>query len=251
MRRVWCLLCVSGLLLGAGLLRSGEQADLHKIVDQAIKAAGGREKLSKYKAATLKGKGIYYGLGTPLPYTGEWALDGKEKLRFTLEADAKGKAFKVVEVVNGKKSWMQIQGKTMPMKEDQLREEQEEMYAGWLTTLVPLKEKGFKLSAVGEVQVNGKPAVGVRVERQGRIGVSLFFDKQSHRLVKSEFPVKDVEKGGQEMMQEVFYKDYKAVQGIQQPTKILINRDGKRFVEAEMTEIHMAEHLDDSVFKEP
>ena len=251
MRRAWCLLCLSGLLLGGGLLRSGEQGDVQKILDQAIKAHGGEEKLSKLQAATIKEKGTFFGLGKPVPYTGESAVDGKDKIRTIIEGTVKGETFKVVLVVNGKKGWIQIGGKTKALDKAELLEERTQMYADWVASLAPLRKKGFKLSPVGEVQVGGKPAVGIRVERDGRPAVSLFFDKKNHRLVKSEFAIPDAKAGGKEVLEEIIFKDYKDFQGVPHPTRILIDRDGKRYVDSEVTDLHLQEHLDESLFARP
>jgi hypothetical protein len=254
MRRAWCLVYVVGLVLGGrGLLRSDEPPNPRAIVDRAIKAHGGAEKLNKYKAATMKGKGTFYGLGgNGLPYTGEWAVQGAHQIRFAMEATANGKSFKMTEVVDGKKGWIKIQdGEPMVMNKDQLQEEQEEMYAGWVATLAPLQDKKFKLAPVGEAKVEGKAALGIKVQRKGHGDVNLFFDKKSGLLVKSEFQVKDVQAGNKEAMQETLYQKYKAVNGMQEPTRIVIRRDGKLFVDAEMSDIHVHESLDPGTFARP
>jgi hypothetical protein len=257
MRRAWCLVGAAGLLLAAGQLRPGEQPTPRQILDQAIKAHGGEQNLVKYKAATLKDKGTYYGVAEKAgqPYTTETAVQGAAQLRFTIAMTVEGQSRKITMVINGAKGWRKIAGKdAVPLSKAEMSEEQAEMYAGWLTTLAPLKGEGFKLRPAGEVQVGGKPALGIHVERQGRPTVSLFFDKKSHLLVKSEFPVRDVQpdgKAAKEVIQSVFFHDYKDVQGVQEPTKIRINRDGKRFIEAEVTEIRLHESLEPGTFAEP
>ncbi len=57
MRTLVCGTFVLSLLLTAGVrLQADDQADAKGIVDKAIKATGGEEKLAKHKAATSKGK---------------------------------------------------------------------------------------------------------------------------------------------------------------------------------------------------
>jgi hypothetical protein len=249
MRRAWCLLGVAGLLLTAGLARAGEKADPRQVVEQAIKAHGGADNLSKYQAATLKGKGTLYGpKGQKSSYTAAWAWQGKDRLRMTSHLQLKGQPVTFLEVVNGAKGWVRVQGRTKPMAKELLEQERVAMYAGWLTRLVPLQGAGFKLSPAGEAEVDGRPAVGVRVERKGRPAVSLFFDKKSHLLVKSEFAVPA---GKKPIVQAIFFKDYKEVQGVREAARLLINHDGRRFNESEATEIRLHERLDDDLFAEP
>jgi hypothetical protein len=246
MRRAWCLLA---LLLAAGLLRSGEQATPRQVIERAIRATGGEEKLTKYQAATAKGKStIYSPKGEEQTLTGEWAWQGKDRFRSVLKGMVKGQPTEVIEVINGGRGWLKTMGKTVPIKKEQLAEEHAEMYVGWLTRLVPLRGEGFKLSAAGEAAVDGKPAVGVRVEHEGRPAVSLFFDKKSGLLVKSEFTVPSA---GKPLVQTIFYKDYKDVQGVREPARVQINVNGRRFVESEATEIRLHERLDDGLFTEP
>ena len=68
----------------------------------------------------------------------------------------------------------------------QLRELQEGGYASWVTTLLPLKGQEFTLALAGEEKIRDQPAVGVLVSSRGRRDVTLFFDKESRLLVKTE-----------------------------------------------------------------
>jgi hypothetical protein len=251
---MWGLLCLSGLLAcGATGLPSAQQVSPRQVVDRAIKAHGGAATLAKYPAAIMTGKGTFYGLGAGMPFNGRWAVEGADKMKFTLDMTIQDKPFKIIEVINGKKGWVKIQDmETMEMKKDQLDEEHEEIYAGWVATLAPLAQgKGFKLAPLGDVKVDGKDALGVKVEHPGHRDVNLFFDKKSGLLVKSESVIKDIEAGGKEMTQETLYRKYKTVEGLKQPTDILVNRDGKRYVEAEFTDVQLQQRLDDSELSRP
>jgi hypothetical protein len=57
--------------------------------------------------------------------------------------------------------------------------------------------------------------------------------------------------GGKEYMAETFYSDYKKVDGLLIAHKLLIKRDGNKYVDAEVTEVKVSEKLDDSVFAKP
>src|SRR5262249_23048421 len=108
----------------------------------------------------------------------------------------------------------------------------------------------FKLSTIGESKIEKRTALGVKVTRKDHRDIDLYFDKETGLLLKSETRVKD-DGSGQEVAQESFYDDYKEVQGTKQAMKFTGKRDGKVFVEAEATEIELAEKLDASVFAKP
>jgi hypothetical protein len=153
-------LLVSCLVLGfAGVARADDQADCRAVVDKAIKALGGQGKLSKYKAATWKEKGVYHGMGTPLPYMGKYAVQWPGQFRMEIEG-----VFTIV--LNGDKGWVKTEGgEVTEMTKDQLAEQKEQHYAGWVTRLLPLKDKAFQLAPLGESKVGDRTAVGVKVSQ--------------------------------------------------------------------------------------
>jgi hypothetical protein len=220
-------------------------------VDKAIQAMGRdtQAKGDKYKAATMKIKGTVHITGTPLPYTGEMAVQLPEQSRLTIDGEVMGQPFKVIVVVNGDKGWIKLKDKTMELDKDKLAEEREGNYARWVTLLTPLKDKAFSLSPLGEVKVGKADAVGVKVSRKNHRDVNLFFDKQTHLLLKSEFRVKD--DSGKEVTQEVLYSDFKDIDGVKRPQKIVIKRDGNEFLDGEMSDFKLVEKLDGSEFEKP
>ena len=155
-------------------------------------------------------------------------------------------------MVNGDKVWAKTGGEATAIdNKDQIAEAKEECYVGWVSSLLPLKDKAFQLSPLGEVKVDGKPAVGVRVSHKGHRDINLFFDKESGLLVKRESVIKDFMADGKEVTQETLFSNYKEVKGAKFPMKVVLNRDGKKYVESEMTEIEPKEKIDDAVFAKP
>jgi hypothetical protein len=224
------------------------------VIDKAVKAMGGEEKLAKFKAQTFKMKGKFYGMGDGTDFTGEWQVQPPDKMRFQIDADVGGTQATVLTfVINGDKVWEK--GFNEASKEvtdkDELAESKEEIHAHRVTSLLPLKDKGYQLASLGEVKIDGKPAVGIRVSHKGYRDVNLFFDKDNGLPLKVERVVKDKNSGGKEQTQEEILKGYKEVSGVLHPMKILINRDGQKYVEGEVTEIEFKEKIDDSVFAKP
>lgn len=238
------LLFLTIVLLDVSPARADDQADAAKIVEAGLKAIGGREKVAKYKASTWNEQGTYYGMGAGLPYTGVYSVQWPDQFRMEI-------AGVFVIVLNGDKGWTKMADQVTEMTAEQLAEQRENHHAGWVTTLVPLADKTYKLSTMGESTVAGKPALGVNVKREGHRDVQLYFDKEKSWLVKSEVTVKAAELNNKEVHQESLYQDYRDVEGILAPAKIELKRDGAKFVEAENSQLKHLEMLDNSVFAKP
>jgi hypothetical protein len=239
------------LFLAFGLVGTGRAEDQAKaIVDKAIKAMGGEAKISKAKATTFKGKGNYYGMGNAIPYTAEFAVQLPTKFKNAIEADVGGQKFMMTVVVNGDKGWIKTNDNVEEMPAERLAEQKEEMYADWVTSLVPLQESGYTLAPLGDSKVDNKEAVGVKVSSKGHRDVSLFFDKNTGLLLKNEHKIKD-EMSGQEMTQTSTFSGYKEVDGVQEAMKIVIKRDGNIYIEVENSDLKHHDNLDEKMFVKP
>ena len=204
-----------------------EDAEARAIIDKAIKAHGGADKLSQFKAVSAKWVGkhkvenmFYWDAVRVVTY------EMPDKIRFDFEVEnPKGGKFAFSRVVNGKKGWQGSVRGTRDLKEAEVAQIVDELYAHWLASVVPLKDKGFEFSLFGNVTVDGKDAVGVRVSCKGRPDVNLFFDKKTGLVIKSERRAKDPGTN-EEYTAESIYRDHKAFQGVMWPTNRLDRRDG-------------------------
>jgi hypothetical protein len=224
--------------------RADDADQARAIVDKAIKAMGGEEKLAKFKTHTWSAKGTYYGMGDGVPFTANYAVSFPDKFRFEVEG------FMIV-VLNGDKGWRQMMGETHELDKEDSANQKVELYTGKVASLLPLADKAFTLALLGESKVEGKPAVGVKVTHKDRPEVKLYFDKENGLLVKSEIKTKAAEEGNKEVNQESIYGNYQQVDGAWLAGKVTILRDGKKFVEAENSNWKTAEKLDDKVFSKP
>lgn len=249
MRQVLASAGLMAVLLCGAFARADEQADAKALLDQAIKAHGGADKIAKIKAATITAKGKFYGLGEGLDYTETLVFQEPDKMRFDFGSAVGGMKFKVTQVFNKNKGWMAIGDNVMEMDKNMVAETKESLHAHMVTGLYPAVFKNAKLSTIGEIKVGGKPAVGVRVEVKGYRDINLFFDKATHLLVKSERRVKEMQGG--EDSEEAYYSDFKDVDGVKMPFKVNIKHDDKKFAEAEVTDYKPIEKIDDSRFAKP
>jgi hypothetical protein len=243
MRKAIAVLCVGAVSMCAGLARSQDAKDPRAVIDRAIKAMGGEEKLKKHQASTWTEKGTYYGMGDGLPFTGNYAVQWPDKFKMEIEG-----VFTIV--FNKDKCWIKNGGETKELDKEETARQASDHRAGWVTTLLPLKDKAFKLTTIGDAEVEKTPAVGVRVTREGYPDVSLYFDKKSGRLIKSAHRSFSQE-NKKEVNAEMYYKDYKEMDGVQVATHLILKHDGKLFVEANVTDVRAMGKLDASMFQKP
>ncbi len=250
MHKIFCL--TVAIVTAAGAARADEKADARAIVEKAIKALGGKEKLSTDKAVTFKAKGKFYGMGEAIDYTSDFALQSPDKMRFRMEFEVNTMKFTVAIVFDGKKGWRKINDETKEMDKDELAEAREDMHAGRVEALVPLiDDKGYELSPVGEVKVEDQAAVGVRVSHKGHRDINLFFNKKTGLLMKSERTIKDPMMGGKERTQERLLSDYKEIGGVKHAMKVALKRDGEKYVESEISDFETKDKIDASEFAKP
>jgi len=240
-------------LAASGAARAEQKDDCKVVIDKAIKATGGEESLAKIKAFTFTMKGKFYGMGDGIDYTGEVAVQVPDKSRIKIDGEIDGKKVTFfVQVANGNKVWRKVGDTTEEITDkDKIAEVQEERYADRLNSLLPLvQDKAFKLEPLGEVKVDGKLAVGVRVSHPGHRDVNLFFDKSSGLLVKTERTVKD-EATDKEVTQETIYSDYKEIDGVKHPLMLVISREGKKYVDGTISDFEVKDKIDASEFAKP
>jgi hypothetical protein len=237
-------LVFAGLLIPPTLLRADDRADALAIVDDAIKAHGGADVLAKAQGFTRKGTGSLLPFGPPgLPFTDELTVSLPDRSRHAVEIDKKSR---IVLVLNGDKGWRSEGGPADELGGVRLKEVADEVYVLWLTTLTPLKKDDVTLKPLPPTKVDDKPAVGVSVSAKGRPDVKVYFNKDSHLLVKIE---REALQGGQKVDKEYLYGDYKDVDGVKLPGKLTENVNGKKLTD--ITASYKLHKPDDATFGKP
>jgi hypothetical protein len=230
--------------------RAADDAQAAAVLDKAIKALGGEEKLAKAKTVNWKAKGSINFGDNENPFTSETTMQGLDHMRGEFEADFGGQMFKGVTVVAGDKGWRKFADMSTEMDRDALENEKRMMYLQYTAaTLVPLKQKEFTLQSAADEQVAGKPAAAIKVTGPDKKDFTIYFDKQTG------LPVKQVAKVtgfmGEEFTQESTYDGYKDFDGIKKATKIEAKRDGQTFIKQEISDFKVLEKADAATFSEP
>lgn len=242
MRKAVSTLVAGGLvMILAGSVQSGSDKDARAIVDKGIQAAGGEAKLPK--ALVWKEKGTYYGMGDGLPFVGKYAVEWPDKFSMDIEGV-------FMMVVNGDQGWMKM-GAVREMSKEEVALQRTNHRAGWIASLVPLKDKTFTLKSLGEAKVGDHAVRVVHVTRPEYPDVKLFFDTKTSMLVQSEFRTKAPELEFKDVTMTTTYSDYRDLDGAKLPYKVVMKRDGKLFVEAEITDMKVVGQADAKLFARP
>jgi hypothetical protein len=221
------------------------------LVEKAIKAYGGEEKLAGIKAIQVKSKGTIDILGMSLEFTSNGVQQLSGQLKSEIQMEIMGNQITVVQICDGKKGWLKVADNVMELEGDLLKEMQDQVRSTRINTLVPLlKDKSYTLAPIGEVKVNGKPALGIKVSVKDHKDIDLYFDKESGMVVKLSRQALDTSTM-KEVMQEVIFSDFKTTDGYKHPTKMTMNHDGRKLLDLEITEYKIVEPVKDSEFGKP
>jgi hypothetical protein len=244
-RRFQELALAAAFLPMLGVPAQADDKDAKAILDKAIKALGGEEKLGKAEAFSWKSKGIVIFNGNESESNTEMTVKGLDHLHREFGNDQ----FHGSVVLSGDKGWRKFGDDLRNLEGDFLANEKRNAYLHVVPiTLMPLKGNGFKCETSGEEKVGDKPAVILKITGPDGEDFTLSFDKESG------MPVKEVAKvlgfQGQELTQEITFADYKDFDGIKKATKIEIKREGERFQTMEITGFKVLDKVDPETFAE-
>src|SRR5947209_8768143 len=196
-----------------------------QIIEKAVKA-GGAGNLAKLKVTRSKFRGTLETQGVTANITGEMLVQLPGQMKLVMNAEIQDQNVTISYVLNGAKGWLQVAGNTMAIEGADLEDEKEGLHAEQARMLVPLlRDKAFRLAPLGEIKVKGKDTVGVKVSSPGHKDINLYFDKKSGLLAKDERRGLDDNK--QEVTEEVFYSEYRTIEGVKVPGKLLDHCDGQ------------------------
>jgi hypothetical protein len=196
-------------LLGpSGFAQTQEPA---KIADQYVKAAGGSKVLSKIHTMTLEGTFTNTADGK----SGTYTLDTKLPNRYYSELVFGDK--NLIEAYNGKSAWHRTAAGDLGTLLGQEGLQLEAASSYYNSRFLNLKKNKLALAFVGHTQVRGKDALQVEVTAPTGVKREVFFDPQSHLIVKETGAVGGID-------EELMYDDYRAVDGVKLPYKIELHR---------------------------
>jgi hypothetical protein len=193
------------------LVPAAHAQDAEKIVDQYIKAEGGAKALAKIQTLTLEGTFTSPADGKPGTYT----FNTKLPNRYYSELIAGDRT--LIEAYNGKSAWHQnASGEitTMVGLEGAQLEAAGQYYN---LHLVNAKKNKLGLGFAAQTQVGGRETLEIEVTTPAGIKRHVFFDPQTHLIVKEEATIGGIE-------EQILYDDYRSTSGVKLPYKIQLHR---------------------------
>lgn len=237
-----------------------EQAEAEAILDKAIKAVGGEERISKLTSFTEKSRSKYWWppKGEPGIMTVELAYDFPRRLRVLTVIDADQQ---IDCIINAGQGWIGFSGNWSELTDEQIAREKDMLEEGLLTNLggirqLPLlKGKGYKLTPLGDSKIGDRRGVGIKVSREGQSDIELYFDRDTSLPLKRSWLRKEPPTPNKPSLEpdkwEVLFDDYKEVGGVKYPAKQTMFRNDKKTGEGTITELKIVEKFDDKVFAKP
>lgn len=252
MRAFLSALFLGLFLVTPSLIRAEDAPGSKAVIDKALQAAGGADKVSKPCALVWKYKGTFSGLGDPIEISGEVIQQsGKGQYKNTVNFEFMGNKGTRIVVFDGTKGWATLMGMTMEMGEDEVAETAEQTYATRLADLSRIQDPALKFEPLGESKVGDKTVIGFKVTSPGHKEVKLYFDKASGLVAKVQRTAKDT-MNNVDVDQEQLYEDYKEwPDGVKRAMKQTTKRMGKDFIATEVTDSKVEPKVDDKVFGKP
>ena len=260
----WMLIVLAAL---CSATKADERAGARAIVDEAIIAHGGESALAKWPIVTANTMGTFHGYErTPVFFfKSENTSRAPDQWRQILDGELKGQKFRIANVLDGKGGWVAMEGngkeETREFTPAELEDRREDAYVNWICTLLPLKRPDFTLTLAGEERFSEVtwhkfvpyevllPAIGVQVTCKGHRDVTLFFDKESHLLVKTE--TRSRAGTPAEGKVETILRRHKLIEGVQRPMMMMTFHDSKPLWTHWVMEYRVAEAASADLFEKP
>ncbi len=236
------------LLLGAGQALAQDRP--REVLERAIKAHGGLERLSRFRADRVKLKGHLLLGEKEVFFTAEAVFQMPGQYKNSLESTIDNRRYQLVEVINGDKVFITINGQPQKVEPAALSEMRQTLQIERAIRLVPLlTDQNYEVTLAGQSKVNERPVLTLKVSAKGKKDLFLSFDKDTGLLFKTEHVLTDGH--GKEVRQEGYFTDFRDFDGYRRPSRLTFFRDGKKIMEAELIEVKYLDKIDESEFARP
>jgi hypothetical protein len=217
-----------------------------ELIARAIVAHGGKARLSGTRAEIVQLKCVHFVGTTEVPFTNTLTLQLPDRFKSVVEMGNST----IISCLNGDRVQMRINGQPQTPTAAQIAQIRQTLNLDYVMRLVPLiEDKGVTLTPLGEYTIQGEPVVGLVVKRPGLAEVKLFFDKRTALLRVSEYTIESPGTVG--IVQQARYTDHRDAGGYVRPGKMTVYRDGKKIMEAVLTEARRVERIDPGEFRIP
>lgn len=240
--RNWAILVV--LLFISSFMRLKAENNPEEIIKKSIDAQGGKEALEKVKDTISTASSKLY---TPQgEYLGEMKTYTKsEPAKVRIEQTLLGMT--VIIGFDGQTAWMEQMGKTMlapqtitdSIKASMKRE----------NLLLKYKEKECQVEYLEQTAVENQSCHKVKLTDKEGNETIYYFDVKTYLPIKMEFDAPD--ESGKVAKNEILNSDFRTVENLVMPFKVIAYSNGKKLMETAIKEIRINQGLEDSLFSMP
>jgi hypothetical protein len=216
------------VVLGApGMAARAQEPRPEEIIDKAIRAHGGEEKLAGLSGFTLKDRLVYPGAAT---YDTQIVVQLPGRYRSERTTSSGGKSSTTLIVLDGEQGWLKSNDVVTPYPKTFLASMQKYTVPyveprSILRLRARQKNPACQFTTSSEGTVEGRPAVGLRMKLEGGPDETWYFDKESGLLLKQEMRIKRFE--GEDEVHVTLYEDYQTCDGFPMARKVTHQDDGK------------------------
>jgi hypothetical protein len=227
MTRSMLLVGIAVVLGAPGMAARAQEPRPEEIIDKAIQAHGGEEKLAGLSAFTIKERMVYPDAAT---WDTQTVVQLPGRYRWERTTSSGGKSSTTLIVLDGEQGWMKLNDHVTPYPKTFIE-------SSWKYTMpyegprlilrlrARQKNPACQFTTAGEGTVEGRPAVGLRMKLEGGPEETWYFDKETGLLLKKEQRTKRFE--GEDNVQVTLYGDYQTCDGFPMSQKVTSRRDGK------------------------
>ncbi len=119
-----------------------------------------------------------------------------------------------------------------------------------LNAILSLMSSDINLSTQPETEINGRPAVCIRMEIGGEWARQYMFDPETKLVVASKKTLFDTVTGGTKSV-GTYYSNYQLIDGLNIPMSIETVINGESTATITVTDVRFMETIDQSVFAKP
>ncbi|RMD92081.1 MAG: hypothetical protein D6813_06480 [Calditrichaeota bacterium] len=243
--KILIFLILTVLLQGTGTNHSKNQQSSsdpgEKILLMTAEAMGGLENLQKIKNFRVTTRSILWLTSTKvnLEVTETILLPDKTKQILKMEQGTR------IQILNGKKGWKQIAGKTSPLSQVELKEMQRGLFRDTIHLFQSFVKKEVTIRYLGEERIGGKTFYILQIKNPTGDFFNLYIDAESLLIYKKTY------QGSAEVQLarlEEIYSEYQTVDGIKIPFHVLVRARGAKFMESDVLEVHFNLPIKESFF---
>jgi hypothetical protein len=233
----------SGVFSGAA---RAQDVAARAILDKAIKAIGGEERLNKISSFSWTSTSVAKTGGKPIEMSAVFTFDGLTRVRREFRIGAVPR----LTILDRDKGWYAFRREYSQMDGDAVAKEKRNIYLQVVPSLlVPLKRDGFKYVATGQEEVDGKPASVLNVTGPDGKEFLLYFDKESSLPVREV--ARSISDDGKQHVETATFRRYQAFGGIKQATAIEVRRGPQDVTFIEITDFRVLDRVNSELFARP